>query len=633
LSGVICVDVDILDKDIQDKIYNQLPPLYCGKKGNKKKGINYFFKYNGEESRAFKGIDILSNGKQTVLPPSQHDNGYPYAWVGVPLVGADLPDLPAGFIDWCEANFGTSGKKITYEKENGRCVHGSHNKLSEIMVACIHDGETIQEIVDKLIEFDNEINKDISYFTCKTGRWKRKNKELNIHDFVVKAMDRHISIGVIKEIPKETPIIEILPEIEKPKRQKFPHLRGIAGEMFDYIYLNSPVPRSRLALSSVLSTVSIILGNKVRWGSVYPNLYCLMVAPSGAGKDFPLNFPRDLLYRADLKNLIGESHPASDSGLIMNLPDQPTRIDMIDEADILFSAINSKSSSFLSKMADVYATLYTSPGKHYGGKHILGQKSKDNEKGNLGECYSPYITMLGAMTPKAFRESFSTKTMEKGLGARFLYFIDETRKRTSLKINPDNMPDSFLKFANMWRSFEKYSVDLSDHLATDLKATKKAEQAMVDFNNYVEELKFKTDMDDKMMPLLNRMAIFAVKIAQIDAASINPSSTSITINKESVDFATRFTETLFKDNKAYIEMNVAENQIEYSQNIVRRVVFNSPNGVTKSELLQKTRSIPRQIREGLIKDLIEAGDVVIVKIATKGKPTTKLMANREERKV
>ncbi len=41
------------------------------------------------------GIDILSGGTQTVLPPSIHPNtGEPYKWMGQPLHEVKLEDLP-----------------------------------------------------------------------------------------------------------------------------------------------------------------------------------------------------------------------------------------------------------------------------------------------------------------------------------------------------------------------------------------------------------------------------------------------------------------------------------------------------------------------------------------------------------
>ena len=67
-------------------------------------------------------------------------------------------------------------------------------------------------------------------------------------------------------------------DITAPKKKvipKLPHLRGVAGKMFDYIYSNSPVPRSRFAYASALTAMSMIIGNRIRFGNIHPKQYIL----------------------------------------------------------------------------------------------------------------------------------------------------------------------------------------------------------------------------------------------------------------------------------------------------------------------------------------------------------------------
>ena len=60
--------------------------------------------------------------------------------------------------------------------------------------------------------------------------------------------------------------------------------------------------------------------------------------------------------------------------------------------------------------------------------------------------------MLSAMTPNAFRDSFTVKIIEKGLGARFMYFIDEEKKRSKSSVKVNDIPASIINFTKMWRS-------------------------------------------------------------------------------------------------------------------------------------------------------------------------------------
>ena len=63
------------------------------------KGITLFFSYNGEVNRTFKKsgqtvLEILSTGRQTVLPPSLHPNGMFYVWEGESLLSTPRSDIP-----------------------------------------------------------------------------------------------------------------------------------------------------------------------------------------------------------------------------------------------------------------------------------------------------------------------------------------------------------------------------------------------------------------------------------------------------------------------------------------------------------------------------------------------------------
>jgi hypothetical protein len=99
-SGVVCLDIDILDsterlKEIRIELEAMLPPIYCGLLGNPKKPTARLFKYNGERSEKFKYIDaeLLADGNQKVIPPSIHpDTGKPYTWVGHDLYDVDPDD-------------------------------------------------------------------------------------------------------------------------------------------------------------------------------------------------------------------------------------------------------------------------------------------------------------------------------------------------------------------------------------------------------------------------------------------------------------------------------------------------------------------------------------------------------------
>lgn len=97
-SGVIGLDLDDDVEDIHKKILDIVPPSPLGKRGAK--GVTYFYQYNGQGSHnfAYKGahvLDILSHGRQTVVPPSLHPSGVEYAWLNErSMMNMPAPELP-----------------------------------------------------------------------------------------------------------------------------------------------------------------------------------------------------------------------------------------------------------------------------------------------------------------------------------------------------------------------------------------------------------------------------------------------------------------------------------------------------------------------------------------------------------
>lgn len=101
--GLICIDID--QEEIVAPLLAILPTSPVQKKG--RKGLSAFYRGNTDKirSRNYRTpekvglVDLLSEGKQTVLPPSIHpDTGEPYYWwtddTLQDLSLSDLPELP-----------------------------------------------------------------------------------------------------------------------------------------------------------------------------------------------------------------------------------------------------------------------------------------------------------------------------------------------------------------------------------------------------------------------------------------------------------------------------------------------------------------------------------------------------------
>jgi hypothetical protein len=110
LSRLVGIDKDYDLPNGSDALTNLIPWSPVAKKGEK--GWLRFFLYNGEKSRSFdvngvRVLDILSDGRQTLVPPTGHPSGCSYVWITPDALDTivnvtDLPKLPDDFIEQVE---------------------------------------------------------------------------------------------------------------------------------------------------------------------------------------------------------------------------------------------------------------------------------------------------------------------------------------------------------------------------------------------------------------------------------------------------------------------------------------------------------------------------------------------------
>lgn len=105
LSGVIGLDRD-WDAPGTDALERMIPYTPVKKKGAK--GYTAFFRYNGEKSCSFniggaRVLDVLSDGRQTLMPGTIHPDGHTYIYLTEDLLEdydpCDLPQLPDDFLE------------------------------------------------------------------------------------------------------------------------------------------------------------------------------------------------------------------------------------------------------------------------------------------------------------------------------------------------------------------------------------------------------------------------------------------------------------------------------------------------------------------------------------------------------
>ncbi|MEI6537336.1 MAG: bifunctional DNA primase/polymerase, partial [Verrucomicrobiaceae bacterium] len=121
---------------------------------------------------------------------------------------------------------------------------------------------------------------------------------------------------------------------------------GLVGEIMDWIVGGARRPSPMLALGPALTTVGTLMGANVRGPTrSASHLYVVGLAPSGAGKDYPLQAIGKLLKASTCGHLLGPSEFMSMSGVINFLHRQSLSVCAMDEFGAFLRKLNSKNSS------------------------------------------------------------------------------------------------------------------------------------------------------------------------------------------------------------------------------------------------------------------------------------------------
>lgn len=640
LTRVIAIDID------KDSALKMVPNSPLVKKG--KKGETRFFKYNGETNfkRHDLGIELLSTGNQTVLPPSIHpETKEAYVWTSLETLLSydvdDLPILPQEFFD-------VVGQMETLKGD----TLGRHNSLIEICGAMVGRGEDATTIIEELQKFDIE-NHTPPYFTDKNEPHKGAgyHAALSMYMSVSKTAKQK---GEFVE-PKKVEIVFSESEIQKQIDEsnqvidiKFPEPRGFIKEIRDLIIQRSHKPRPKFALASALSLVGAITSNKVRCGDSTPNLFQLIIAESGEGKDVPLKAGKELLIETGMLHLLGLESYRGDKALVKKFESQRERLDIIDEISKLFRSMKS-TNSFTSNIAETLTELWNSSSDLFTGFTT----SEDT----TGMVFNPALSLIGATTPNAFSETFSNSFLMQGFGGRFLYIMDETRVDLLEPVKRP-MSEQLEYFLTSWgnREIETETIDISrtgtvkfDFSGTkpqsvsvnqlerpvvvDLPIEKDAQKRLKEIMHYFHELSY--SCNEAIRPIAQRAFQQTKKIMIIDAVANQSQGTpTIAIDEkaiwpapiitlQSVEFAFQYVEACLKNTDSFFKENLIQSRFHKDSQKVIRVMKRFPAGLSKTELTKKLvnqfkASELYDKRSGIISNLVEAGTVLAFETKKEG---------------
>lgn len=404
-----------------------------------------------------------------------------------------------------------------------------------------------------------------------------------------------------EESPKDI-IIEQKKEplVNFPSRL-FDELSGLPRSIFDFIQTSSMIKQPMLALPASLCAAGSIQGHRIRTLlDTRTNLYCLGLAPSGAGKDHARKVINRILYDSGLvKMVIGD--PKSGSGLKRGIRDNGGRaLLMWDEIGRALKQIGSwKAGNHEKNILEVMMKIFTTSSSFMPGDSLANRDNKNPAEGIDQPCFCLY----GTSVPENFYEAMSGSDVVDGWLARMLVFesrdyIIMRRAKVDILETSQELKDEI----KMWETMPT-NIGIDGNVDSTIKPFTLAEsaatrRALDDFDYDCRSKGFNT----VYAPLWMRAAEHAEKIALIVS---NGKELTEGNAKFGIDLSTYCIQYM----QASISDRVSSSETEMQIKRIKRWIDKDGAWVNHRDLTRAFQDIPSRMRNELINTLIDSGAI------------------------
>lgn len=506
--GLFCgkaSNVTIIDIDTDDiEVIKLLPFTPCVRKGKTGQGRVYAYNENipnklriGNDNGTKDFVEVLNDGAYSLLPPSIHpETNQPYMWIGEEaLEHVDSNKLPRISIadlnkirDYYAKKYNKELRDINERKETvdidgiysaseGRCAHGSHDRILKKAALLIAASTPFEKAVKELIEYDKEHHVGISYFEDKSrGKDSAADPNSNAARFITSLLHTVNTQRKRQGLPLHemfnTSVVEEI-KIQEPaketEKKKMPAISGMMKKFVDYLNHSGVSYNSEVYLGASLAWLSMLVSSrycvKTKAFTTPANLMLWGILPSGVGKDSPQSLLQRLLF--DHK-VLGSGSYKSAPALVMNLCNvikekkgetelvrkaQRENLMIIDECSTLFRMVQN-GENYQKDIIETLNTLYSRSSGFFAGDQSIARGA------GYGAAYNPYFTLIGFTTYNNFNSIIGENIVGNGFFERSLVFV-KTKKS---KFNDEPYKDE--KLFQELKEFTDFCLDKPIRLVT-----------------------------------------------------------------------------------------------------------------------------------------------------------------------
>ena len=398
------------------------------------------------------------------------------------------------------------------------------------------------------------------------------------------------------------------------------------GEIARYIFEISILPIKEIAIASALGLVAGICGRAFNVADSGMNLYIMILARTGMGKDSVqagmdnvlLNAIQDCPeeYREKLGKFIGPSEFTSGPALFNQISNHSQSfVSVLGESGLLFKSFSSKNSSAHDATLRRLMLVVFSKSKH--GK-IMRARGHASDKDSKKEVKSPAVSFVGESTPETYYPALTPEMLDEGFISRWLIIPhDGYRPDENMVYNPEDkvhskLPDHLSKLvcSLATSAFEINEADGVMPVRIGLEAKSLFEDLRIKCKNKINEgvRKIKEGEESRVMlqNLYNRGLLKALTVAGVIAAARYDENNQPEVLKEDAQWAINLVKSDIENmHSKFLEGMIGTSQYdptERNQLIeAERAIMEYLKGISDNKFRAKHRISDKMVEQKYIK--------------------------------
>jgi len=309
---------------------------------------------------------------------------------------------------------------------------------------------------------------------------------------------------------------------------------GLIGDIARYVHDSSTRPVPEIGVAAALALGAGVLGRQFNISNTGLNLYLILLAKTGVGKEGAASGIERLLKAARpiapvVDSFLGPGTFASGQAIIRTLDEKPSFVSILGEFGLTLQDLSDANANQLTRtMRRVYLDLYGKSGK----SGILYPNAYSDNTKNTKLLLSPAMTLLGESTPETFYEGLNEHHIADGLIPRFS-IIEYDGDRPPRNPNAFTPPSDTLvhRFVDIVDTALRMQ---SNQTWVDIQLGSEAAALLAYFDRDCDH-HIREEQSNGIRQLWNRAHLKALRIAGLLAAADRPHE--YTVNGEEAQWA------------------------------------------------------------------------------------------------